>query len=64
MASEKKLRKSFRKVKQDIDYVRYSTFNSLRYLDLEVKEQGFRIKELERRLAQVERLNTPEQIIR
>ncbi len=64
MISEKKIRESFRKVRKDIDLERYETSNNLRYLNIKVKEQGIRIRELERRLAQIERLALRETMLR
>jgi hypothetical protein len=42
----------------------YDMQNYVRYLNVTVKEQGIRVKELERRLAQVERIRIREALIR
>ena len=60
MVSEKKLRNSFTNVRRDIDVLKYATLNNVRYLNTKVKEQGIRIRELERRLAQIERVSIQE----
>jgi hypothetical protein len=55
--NEKKIKNSFQKVRKDMDCFKYDTYNNLRFLNVKVKEQAIRIRELERRLAQVERLS-------
>jgi hypothetical protein len=57
MTNEKKIKKSFQNVRKEIDLFKYDTYNNLRFLNVKVKEQAIRIRELERRLAQVERLS-------
>ena len=47
-----------------MNLLRYDSSNYLRYLDVKVKEQGIRIKELERRLAQIERVQLREAMVR
>ena len=64
MVSEQKITNSFIKVRKDIDMLKYATLSNVRYLTMKVKEQGIRIRELERRLAQIERLTLQENIIR
>lgn len=57
MVSEQRIKRAFMRVKKGMEEIRYSTSNNLRYLNVLVKEQDIRIKELERRLAQIERLS-------
>ncbi|MBD3163819.1 hypothetical protein GF323_01340 [Candidatus Woesearchaeota archaeon] len=64
MVHEQKIRNSFRRVRKDMDMLRYSSQNSIRFLNVKVKEQGIRIRELERRLGQLERLSLREKMIR
>jgi len=63
MISEKKLGNSFQNIRREINQLSYDAQNYLRYLDVKAKEQGIRIDELERRLAQVERLIIREKLI-
>ena len=58
-----KVRKSFQRVRQDVNALRYDSSNSIRYLNYVVGEQNIRIRELERRLAQLERLNIREKLV-
>ncbi|MCK5140468.1 MAG: hypothetical protein KAK00_05675 [Nanoarchaeota archaeon] len=64
MVTESRIKKSFTNVRKDINLFKYNTGNNLSYLNVKVKEQGIRIRELERRLAQIERLSIRETIIR
>ena len=61
--NEKKLRNSFRNVRTDMDALRYEASNNIRYLKVKTKEQGIRIKELERRLGAIEILHLRERIV-
>jgi len=63
MISKTKLKQSFVRIRKDIDYVHYNTTNQSRYLNIKVKEQSIRIRELERRLAQLERITIREKVI-
>lgn len=63
MVTEKKIKDSFAKVKRDIDFLRYDSANRLRFLYKRTQEQAIRIRELERRLAQVERISVRQKII-
>jgi hypothetical protein len=64
MISEKKIKDAFKQAKKDINFLNYNTSNNLRFLNVKVKEQAIRIRELERRISQVERLSFKEEIIR
>jgi hypothetical protein len=64
MINESKIRSSFQRVRKDIDMLKYDAFNNIRYLNVKVKEQGIMIRELERRLAQVERISLRENLVR
>ena len=61
--NEKKLRNSFRNVRTDMEALKYEAYNNIRYLKVKTKEQGIRIKELERRLGAIELLHLRERIV-
>ncbi len=63
MKSENKIKQSFARVKQDMNAMRYESYNHVRYLNHLVREQGLRIRELERRLGQLERLSIRERLV-
>jgi hypothetical protein len=56
MISTKKIQNSFRKVKKDMYVMNMNTSNYIRYLYALNENHNFRIKELERRINQLERM--------
>ena len=63
MVSETKIQNSFHRVRQDVDFLKHEALNNIRFLNFKVDRQKYRIKELERRLAQLERISIKDQVI-
>ena len=55
-----RIKKAFRNAKKDVDKVRFDSANYSRYLYNIAGEQQIRIREIERRLAQLERIRLRE----
>jgi hypothetical protein len=64
MKQKNKIKKAFQRVKLDVDVIRYDTYNYLRYLNEKAREQDTRIREIERRLSQAERIVVREAMAR